>query len=115
MNNIWLRERREQLGLNQGDLAARLQVAGFNVDRSSISHWEIGKHKPPLENPEFRKALAQALRVSIPTLLKMAGYEIAVEYSDDARLAAEIVDQLSPARKKLAINLLEQLLKEALL
>lgn len=112
MENYWLRERRKQLDLNQADLAARLQVAGFNIDRASISHWEVGRHQPPLDNPDFRKALAQALKVSVPTLLKMAGYEVTGEFSEEAREAAEIVDQLRAKDRRLALDILRRMLKE---
>jgi transcriptional regulator with XRE-family HTH domain len=111
MGAIWLKKRREQLGLNQEQLAARLQVAGFDVTRASISHWEVGRHDPPLDNAEFRKALAQALRISASGLLKMAGYEVTTDMSDNAKQAAEIIDQLPEDQQLLALGILEQILR----
>jgi len=112
MNNNWLRQRREQLHLNQEEIAARLQLAGFDIGRGAISHWEVGRHKPPFDDPAFTKALAQILKLSINSMLKQAGYEIITDLSDDARHAAEIVDQLPADRRRLAIGLLEQLLRD---
>jgi len=108
----WLRQRREQLHLNQEELAARLQLAGFDVARASISHWETGRFKPPFNDPDFTKVFASVLKMSINSMLKQAGYEIVTDLSDNARQAAEIVDQLPADRQRLAIGLLEQLLRD---
>ena len=35
-----IREYREKLGINQGELAERLQVAGLTVTRAAVSHWK---------------------------------------------------------------------------
>lgn len=112
MNNNWLRQRREQLHLNQEDVAARLQLAGFDIGRGAISHWEVGRTKPPFDDPEFTKALASVLKLSVNSVLKQAGYEIVTDLSEDARHAAEIVDQLPADRRRIALGLLEQLLRE---
>ncbi len=108
----WLKTRREALHLKQEDLAAQLQVSGFDISRPSISHWENGRHLPPLENPEFRQALANILRIDVKTLLKLAGYEVAKsDFSEAAERVAYIVDQLPPDKQELAVRLVEQLAK----
>lgn len=112
MKTNWLRERREQLHLNQEELAARLQLVGFDVARASISHWETGRFNPPFNDPAFTKAFAQVLKMSVNSMLKQAGYEIITDLSENARHAAEIVDQLPSDRQRLAIGILEQLLRE---
>lgn len=107
----WLRKRREQVGLEtQEDLASQLQLEGVTITRASISHWENSRNKPPLDDPQFREALAKVLRLSQPELLKLAGYEVSkTRYSDAAERAAIIVDELPPEKQDLAIRLLEQL------
>lgn len=112
MKTNWLSKRREQLNINQEDLAARLQLAGFDVSRASISHWETGRSSPPFNNPDFARTFADVLKMSVNSMLKQAGYEITTDFSDDARYAAEIVDQLPPDRRRLAIGVLEQFLRE---
>lgn len=112
MVRSWLRQRREQLRITQDELAARLQVAGFDVTRASISHWEVGRNSPPLENPEFRKALADVLKMSVANLLKSEGFETSVDYSSNALYAAEIIDQLPEDKQRLALGILEQFLSE---
>lgn len=107
----WLRKRRGQVGLEtQEDLAAQLQLEGIVITRASISHWENGRNKPPLDQPEFRAALAKVLRLTQPELLRLAGYEVSkARHSDAAERAANIVDELPPEKQDLAIRLLEQL------
>lgn len=103
---MWLVERRKQAGLSQEKLAEVLGVA-----RSSVSHWEIGKFNPPLDDPKFRRDLANALQMTIPELLTLAGYEIERMYSRQAMRAADLVEQLPTDQRDLALNILEQLIK----
>lgn len=73
MNGKWIKERREQLGLNQEQLAARLQLHGLDVTRATVSHWETGRHHSPLDEVSALKALADALEVSLDVLLAEVG------------------------------------------
>lgn len=107
----WIRERRDKLDISQESLAARLQEQGFDITAGTISHWERGRYNPPMEDANFRKVLASVLKMSIPAMLVAAGYEITSRYSDDAMHAADIVDQLSDDKRRLAIGILEQLLE----
>ena len=108
----WLRQRRKELDLTYDDLAARLAIEGFVITAGSISHWEKGRHKPPMDDPDFRKALAAALRVNVRTLLKMAGYEVVpIEHTTRAEQVAHLVDKLPPDQQELALRLVEQLAK----
>lgn len=108
----WLRKRREQIGIHSQEEFARLmQLEGANVARASVSHWELDRFKPPLNDPDFRKALAKVLKVSQPELLRIAGYEVTLgSHSEAAERAADIVDQLEPDKRELAVRLLEQFL-----
>lgn len=63
-----LRQRREELGLSQGDLALRLKARGVPLSRKAISEWERGKRQVWLEKPAL-DALADALRWSLTDLM----------------------------------------------
>lgn len=106
----WLKQNRQKLGLSQEELTARLQVAGIDVSRATVSHWENGRYNLPLESVEFRQALANILNMDIKTLLKLAGYEVESKtHSETAERVAWIVDQLPPDKQQLALKLVEQL------
>lgn len=107
----WLAKRREDLQLYQADIVALLEDAGIKVSRASVSNWEAGRFNPPLDDPDFRRALANALQMTIPEMLAIAGYEINTQYDRESLRAADIVNQLPPESKTLALGLLEQLLK----
>ncbi|MGN0803463.1 MAG: helix-turn-helix domain-containing protein [Candidatus Faecivicinus sp.] len=63
---VRIREAREQLGLSQEELAAKLQLAGLEITQKSISRIETGlRVLPDYELPYF----AAALNRSIPWLL----------------------------------------------
>ena len=66
----FLRQRREDLGLSQGDLALRLDARGVHLSRKVISDWERGKRRLDLEPPAL-EALADALRWNADQLAKM--------------------------------------------
>jgi len=106
----WLKTLRQKMGLKQEDLAAQLQLTGLDYARSSVSGWENGYSQLPLNNPEFRQALANILNVDVKTLLKLAGYEVtASQHSEAAERVAFIVDRLPPDKQQLALKLIEQL------
>lgn len=112
MNMNWIAKRRGELDLSQEDLTVILQVSGFNTSRATLSHWETGRYNPPMEDPNFRRILANALQMSIPDLLIAAGFEVNTDYSRYARRAADIIDQLPSPKQKLALGLLEEILKQ---
>jgi transcriptional regulator with XRE-family HTH domain len=109
----WLRKRREEVGLEtQEDLATQLQLEGVTTTRASVSHWENGRNKPPLDEPIFRAALAKVLRLSQPELLRLAGYEVVRSaHSESGERAAHILDQLPAEKQQLALKVLEQFLE----
>lgn len=113
MKTHWLKERRKELRLSQEDLAAMLQLAGIDVVPSTISHWENGRYILPIDNPEFRRALSKALRMSVQDILIAQGYELQNDHSDEGERAAYIIDQLSPDKRGLALGILEQFLERA--
>lgn len=112
MEANWLRERRKELDMQQSELVARLELAGFSVGRASISHWENGRYDLPLEDPNFRQALAKALKLTESEVLERAGYQVVVSpQSEDARRAASIVDRLPETARELALEYLQMLEK----
>jgi transcriptional regulator with XRE-family HTH domain len=114
MKAKWLRERRKELNISQEELAARLQIEGVDFTAGTISHWENGRYNPPLEDPEFRHALAVSLRLSIRSLLSLAGYEVVEQSRTEAgERAAFIMDQLPPDKQNLALGILEKFLDQA--
>lgn len=110
----WIAKRREEVGIeSQEALANMLQLEGINVSRGTVGHWETERQSPPLESSEFRRALSKVLRMSIPAMLSAAGFEISIKYSDEALKGAEIIEQLPDHQKRLAISILEQILRGA--
>lgn len=108
MAGIWLKNRRQHLGMSQEDLAARLQLAGFDFERSTVGHWEQARYRPPFENPSFVKAMSEILDLPIPKMLYMAGFEIQTTHGELAEQAAYLIDSLPPDKQKLALRILEQ-------
>lgn len=114
MKTNWLATRRGQLKLTQANLAAQLQLKGFSITAAAISHWETGRHKPPLEDSEFRNALAEILKMDVPMLLELAGYEVTEgERSSEAKRAAYIIDHLPPEKRAWALEVLESFLNKS--
>lgn len=104
----WLKYYREKKGYSQDDLARELNLLGQNWSRSSISNWETGKFHLPLEEIEFRQALAKVLGISLAELLFAAGYEVSGDYDPQAIQAAELVMRIQPENRGLALRVLEQ-------
>lgn len=112
MSADWLKQRRDELRLTQDELAARLQLAGLDVSRSAVSHWEKGRDNPPLSDVNARRAIADALDLTVGELLLLAGYSMEDEQAtpgEAARRAALIVDKLPPAVQKAALDQLRAL------
>ena len=113
MKTNWLKTFRIRRKLSQEELSARLQLQGFDISPGAISHWENERYKAPLDEAEFRQALANVLQVSVRELLVAAGYEVSQHpHSDAGERAAFIIDQLSPDKQELAIGILEQFLEK---
>lgn len=101
--NDWIRQRREALKLSQDDLAARLQIAGLDVTRAAVSHWENGRYSSPLDTAIAIKALADALEVTIGELLAQIGYEANGELTSKER---QVINALRRGDKIEAIRLI---------
>lgn len=105
----WIRERRDEIGISQDDLARRLQLEGETIDRSAIGHWENDRRVPRLNNRRFRQALAKALELDEAELLLKSGYHLYSEHTESGEEGAHIIDRLDPYRQDLAIRLLKAL------
>lgn len=108
-NAMWLKKRRVELNLSQDELAKRIQIAGYDIGSSTVSHWENGRYKMPLNEPDAREAIAVALELSVPDMLLMAGYEIATNFDESAQRAASIVQNLPPDAQRAAVDQLRVL------
>lgn len=109
MAGIWLQNRRQHLGISQEELASRLQLAGFDIGRSTISNWEQSRHSPPFDNPKFLKAISEILDLPVSKVLYMAGFDLTSQHGEIAEQAAYLIDSLPPDRQILALRLLESL------
>jgi transcriptional regulator with XRE-family HTH domain len=61
MNTVLMKQRREALGLSQGDVGAAL-----DRDRTTVTAWEMGRIVP---DARLLRALAQLLGVTVDALL----------------------------------------------
>lgn len=104
---MWLKARREYLGLNQDDLVARLGAEGLSVTRATISAWETGRNNIPFDEPQKVKILGRALRMSVHDILLAAGYPLGDNYSNEAMQAANLIDRLEPNRRRTVLDMLE--------
>lgn len=107
----WIIERRKQIGITQDELAARLQLRGFDVSRATISHWEVGRYTPPLHDQQFRYALADSLETNPKTLLKALGFEVEISHSEAAEQAAAIIDRMPEDTQKMILRIVEAIAK----
>lgn len=107
----WLTDLREKADIKtQGELAAKLQLAGFNYTPGAVSHWENNARQPPFRNSDFTRTLAHILNVSESYLLKAAGYKVErSSHTEAGERVAYLVDQMPPEKQELAIRLVEQL------
>jgi transcriptional regulator with XRE-family HTH domain len=88
----WLKEYRERQKLSQEELAARLQLKGFDVSRGTISHWEQGRYKIPLDHPDIVNALSDILDITVMEILSAAGYHISIDgLSEIEKQALEVM------------------------
>jgi transcriptional regulator with XRE-family HTH domain len=110
MSGNWLRGLREKLGMTQDELAVSLQARGYNCSRATVSHWENGRYKVPLDDPAFVGVLAKVLGVGVLQILIAAGYDVEPGYSREGHHAAWVVDQLTPSDRDFALEMLERLL-----
>ena len=106
----WLKQRREELGLTQDEMIARMQVEGVKVSRSALSTWENDVYNPPLQDEQARGGIARALKLSVKEVMKRSGYDVTELHSSAAERAAHIVDQLDEETQNKVVKMLEALL-----
>jgi transcriptional regulator with XRE-family HTH domain len=99
-----LKQRREELGLSQEELAKALQLEGLDISRAAISAWESERNRSPLDNIEEFMVLAKVLKIDVSELQKG-------EQSEQARRAASIIEHMSPQGRQLALEQLRALAK----
>jgi transcriptional regulator with XRE-family HTH domain len=106
----FFKRRRKELKMSQADVADQMAKLGFPMTDGRISHWESGRNRPPIHEPEFRSALAMVLQLPVMEMLEILGYGVDdVPQSEEAKLAAQIVDRLPPDDRRKALNILKAL------
>jgi transcriptional regulator with XRE-family HTH domain len=111
-NSSWIAKRRNLLGISQDELVSRLSDRGFKITRSTVSHWEKGRFRPPFDDPNFTRALAESLEMDVKNILSLLGY-ITTEDEEKSSRVIEIFDALPPEQQETALVILEQLLKRS--
>jgi transcriptional regulator with XRE-family HTH domain len=94
-SHVYLREWRDAMGLNQDQLAERLETS-----KSVISKLETGKQR---YNQDWLEAYAFALGVDVQMLFR----------HPDAPTPDELLKMMTPEKRKTALQLLETLAKSA--
>ena len=69
----YIEDRRLQLRLSRVALAESLTQNGYECTEGAINHWEHGRAKPPIDNPQFARALSRALDVMPSELIRATG------------------------------------------
>jgi transcriptional regulator with XRE-family HTH domain len=101
----FLRKRRTELDLSLSDLTRRLSLRGYAVQRQTVNHWETGRNNAPIENLEFRNALAGALELDVNEMLREMGFPVNdSERSNEALYLADLADRLPDDGKELLID-----------
>ena len=104
-----MKKRREALGITQEQFVERLAKHGIDLTKAAISKWEIGKAPLPLNYPNYRRAIADVLEMTIPELLAAAGYELGDTWSPEAQHVATMFDMLPEDVQDTVIELLAHL------
>ncbi len=103
-----MKERREQLGLNQGELAKRLNDAGMDITRMAISAWESGRNSTPLDAIPQIRILADVLEIEISDLFRLTDAQVNSEaLSPVASRIALIVDSLTPDTQEMILEMVK--------
>ena len=105
----WMKRRREALDITQEQFVQRLAQHGILLTKAAVSKWEIGKTPLPLNYPNYRRAIADVLEMTIPELLAAAGYELGDTWSPEAQYVATLFDMLPEDVQNTVIELLAHL------
>lgn len=106
----FLRARLAELDISQADLARRLTLRGKSTTRATVGHWVAGRNYPPIEDRDFRMALAASLEIDVNELMTRIGFAVVdSDRSKEAMRAADIIDRLPSEAKSLALEYLDML------
>jgi transcriptional regulator with XRE-family HTH domain len=106
--DAFLLRRKEELGLSLSEIETQFNLRGYSITKSSIAHWTTGMRKPPIKDRKFLEVLADIYKMSVPELL--AGMGLMEDYqgrSSEALRAADLIDQMPPEQRKMALSILE--------
>ena len=79
---MWMKKRREELGISLAELAERLTDAGVSRTGAAIGNWESNDHVPLLSRPEHAQALADALEMDLSEMMVAAGFNLNLTVED---------------------------------
>lgn len=105
----FLREHKERLGYSLSEMETQFNLQGYATTKSSIASWMVGTRKPPIKDAKFLEVLANIYKMSVPELLAGMGL-MAEEYhgrSPEALRAADLIDQMPPEQRQMALKVLE--------
>lgn len=106
----FLIQRMQQLEMSLQDLSRQLTLNGFETSKATIGHWRTERSDPPLDDPQFRLALARSLEMDVNTMMDKLGYIVHHDQlSPIAKRVAEMVNMLPDSDQSLALKLIEQL------
>lgn len=105
----FLLKRKEELGLSLSEIETQFNLRGYSITKSSIAHWTTGMRKPPIKDRRFLEVLADIYKMSVPELLAGMGLmdEEYQGHTPEALRAADLIDQMPPEQRKMALNILE--------
>lgn len=107
----FIKMRRQEIGISLSELSARLALRGHSITRAAIQHWESGRNQPPIEDYEFRLALAISLEIDVNELMIRGGFYMRDQQrTPQARRAADIIDALPEDKRDIAVRVLEALM-----
>lgn len=75
----YIKEKRQESGMSQKDLAEHLAGYGFRYNSSTIGWWERELTHAPTHDPKFFEAVAKIFNVRTVDVLAGAGYDVVEE------------------------------------
>lgn len=95
------------------DLAMKFQLEGYTITAGAISHWEHERHNPPMHDEKFRETIAKLLKLDIPTVLRLSGYELSESnHTDIWQQISSLVDKQPIDKQKQILRLIEAVIYE---
>ena len=106
----FIRSRRDKLLISQAELAAKLTLHGHTTTKANVGHWEKGRHDPPIDDKDFRLALALSLEMDVNELMNQLGFVVTSDNrSRNALLAADMMDELPVDAQEMVLDIIKSI------